>query len=198
MNRGWLRHDLTIGVIASFVAGIAINAIHALGMDRGLATAFVLATLTTVLFRCFKEEMAPFEARRFLLLAGAGCVSALTWIAFAWARHANVTYSAESWLDYPVAIISLGVIAPLYEEKLVRHVLLRGAAQVFGGWAAILATSIAFALVHAGNFLFSLVFGMVLAWLALRKGIDTVQRAVIHGTYNLAVFGWYLAHGNGI
>lgn len=84
--------------------------------------------------------------------------------------------------------LSLVVVAPVVEETIFRGFLLPGlAASALGAWGAILATSTAWALLHAQYQPFYLVqivvLGALFGWLRLRSGTTSLTIA-LHGLVN--------------
>lgn len=99
----------------------------------------------------------------------------------------------------PLALMAVSV-APLVEELLFRGVLLSALLQRWGSGAAILLSSLLFALLHVPGLNWQLIalpdlllLALALAWLRLRSG-SIWPGVLAHGTYNLmAVVAWFVA-----
>ena len=152
------------------------------------------------------------EAARFLWLAIVVGIAATllggwltSWLAHGHAVNQNIEQLGENtplgW-RIPLALMAVS-LGPLTEELLFRGVLLSALLQRWGSGAAILLSSLLFALMHLPGLdwqLFAvpdlLLLALVLAWLRLRSG-SIWPSVLAHGTYNLmAVVGWFVAaHG---
>lgn len=108
--------------------------------------------------------------------------------------------------DVVAGFLATGLIAPLFEEKLTRHLALRGTMGVLHpaitryispGLAASLIVSTIFALAHPKLIIFSFVFSLILCLLCLKYQFGLLQRVFVHGLYNSTVMAWYLTHGFG-
>jgi len=93
------------------------------------------------------------------------------------------------------ALLFVCVIAPLWEELVFRHVPIRIAKSVPGGYGnlllpIVLGSSVIFGLVHGGppNILFQGVGGFLMAIVYIRNGYDYWSAVILHSTWNLFVF----------
>lgn len=183
--------DIVVAIAVSLAAGIAINYGRYLGVDGGIVTVATLAILTGLLF-AWKPERPDFSRKTFIAAIAAGAFMAALWLLLIGRRQSAVTISVSNWIDFPIAALNLSIVVPLYEEKVVRGVLLKGIARISRGWIAVIVTSVAFALPHEHNMLIALLAGMGLGYLAFYRNIDTYLRAALHGAYNLTLFFWYV------
>jgi CAAX amino terminal protease family. len=130
-----------------------------------------------------------------LVLCAAGLVA--IWVGvFAWG---NTRFLDLAKVDRAAIVVTLSTVlvtAPIYEEKVVRELLLRGLSKTLNPVLASVFVSVAFALVHDG-FLWAFIFSMVLCFLALKWNFSTMQRAVVHGLVNLLISLWYVTRGYG-
>ena len=110
-------------------------------------------------------------------------------------------------IDLIAGYLASGLIAPLFEEKICRHLALRGVIGVLPSSVARLAPptliaslliSAIFALAHPGLMILTFVFSLALCGLALRLNLNTLQRATIHGAYHCFVITFYVTHGFGL
>nr|WP_246371784.1 CPBP family glutamic-type intramembrane protease [Lysobacter penaei] len=87
-------------------------------------------------------------------------------------------------------LVGVGVVAPLYEEKLVRFLMLRGLVSL-GPVASTLLVSSLFAIAHEKAMVWSFLASVVFCIAAFR-GFTSGQRAVAHGLCNLGILAWHL------
>ena len=82
--------------------------------------------------------------------------------------------------DFPMRVLALGILAPIFEELIFRKVLIDRLSK-FGEFAAILASGLMFGLFHGNfsQFFYATAFGTLWAFLYIRTG------KVIHPNYNL-------------
>jgi hypothetical protein len=109
-------------------------------------------------------------------------------------------------LDIAVGFLGTAVVSPLFEEKLARHLALRGIEGVTPVWisklvspgllAALIVSGI-FAWAHTDMAVPAFMFSLTLSWLALKHRFGLSQRAFLHGIYNGAVMSWFLTDGFG-
>ena len=188
-------------VLAGVVATIVAGGLIALGEAFQVAGAKPLAetSIAILLFMFFPEKnVASWTVKRVAALFSIGLCLALFWVfAFAWGRTKFPDLPEGSELAIAVGLISSIVTAPIFEEKVVRHLLLRGGAALSNHWISAFLVSLVFALVHKDAILWSFLVSLVLCWLALEKGIGTLQRALVHSIINALVMTWYFSGGFG-
>ena len=92
---------------------------------------------------------------------------------------------------YCLHLMNISLIIPLYEEKIVRGLLLRGIEKFTGSLGAIIITSFLFGVAHRGNEWLTFVYGAVLAWAATCMRMGAFERSIIHGAYNFTI-GFYV------
>lgn len=160
----------------------------------------VQLTLALVLFKLYPEStVVRWSVRLVLLLCSVGAALALVWVAlFAWGNTRFIDAGDVSRASLVVGVCSAVIAAPIYEEKVVRHVLLQGATGFIGRLWASLLVSFAFALVHTDAIVSTFLGSMILCRLALVERLTSTQRAVIHGGYNAMVMLWYFTSGYGL
>lgn len=109
-------------------------------------------------------------------------------------------------IDVVAGFVATGVIAPLFEEKLARHLALRGIHGMVGpavsryvapGMVASLIVSTLFALAHPSLMPLAFLLSLTLCLLALKYEFDLAQRALIHGLLNSGIMAWYFTSGFG-
>jgi membrane protease YdiL (CAAX protease family) len=182
-------YSLAVGLIFSLLVGIAIAWMQIAGADGGVATLLVLSLATAILFRVYPESPRDIGMGARLALVAVGVAAAVCWLSLTgWQLG---PHSAQSWVDYPVYVLVQVVVAPLYEEKVVRHVLLSGLARRTGFAFAIIVVSAAFAAVHHGNFVAVMLFSLVAGTMAY-FGFGSGQRALLHGANNAVMVAWQL------
>lgn len=187
-----------VGVVISLACGGLISLLSSLGLVG--ATIWVQLLLALILFKLYPEaSTVRWSGRLLLLLCGAGVAMAGVWVTlFAWGNTRFVDVGEVGITALAVGAASAVIAAPIYEEKVVRHVLLMGAAGFVGRIPASVLVSIPFALVHAGSVIPAFFFSLALCWAALVLKLSSGQRAVAHGTYNLMNMLWYFTSGYGL
>jgi len=93
---------------------------------------------------------------------------------------------------YVLGLVTSCIVAPLFEEKVVRHLLFDGTSHYFGRFLGTIMVSAAFAAVHAGAFVSSFLFSILLCVLAYQFRLSTTQLATVHGTINLTITQWVI------
>lgn len=159
-------------------------------VSRDVALTIVLPFIILLLFALQKEQGQTLLARRIPALLLMGIAPAALWIAFqgGFSLHLNgIDPSKVPWYFYACSCLNSIVLTPIYEEKVVRGLLLRGAASFLGRPIAIFATSALFAYAHKGNEISMFLFAIALAYLALYRNIGTMERAIIHGAYGATI-----------
>ena len=155
--------------------------------------------LAVILLKLYPEpHVASWTLKRAAALLLLGCSLAIFWVVvFAWGRTRFPDLAGGSEVAVLVGLSSSIVTAPIFEEKVVRNLLLRGGAILATPWLSAVVVSAVFSLVHRNAVAWSFILSMVLCWLALSKNIGTLQRAVVHGAVNAIVMAWYLTSGFG-
>ncbi len=187
-----------VGVVVSLACGGLISLFGSLGLVG--ATTWVQLTLAFVLYKLYPETtVVRWSGKLILLLCIVGAALAWVWLAlFAWGNTRFVEVGDVSVVALTVGASSAVIAAPIYEEKVVRHVLLQGAAGYVGRISASVLVSIPFALVHSGSVVSAFFFSLALCWAALAMKLTSGQRAVMHGAYNAMIMLWYFTHGYGL
>ena len=133
--------------------------------------------------------------RRIPMLALAGILPAALWLCFNREGRINVngdTSAVNLLMYYCLHLMNISLIIPLYEEKIVRGLLLRGIEKLTGSLGAIIITSFLFGVAHRGNEWLTFVYGAVLAaWAATCMRMGAFERSIIHGAYNFTI-GFYV------
>lgn len=192
---GW--QFLGAGVLATVLAAglIRLGEIFAVAGAKPL-TELLLAVILLKLYP--EPHVASWTLKRAAALLLLGCSLAIFWVVvFAWGRTRFPDLAAGSEVAVLVGLSSSIVTAPIFEEKVVRNLLLRGGAILATPWLSAVVVSAVFSLVHRNAVAWSFILSMVLCWLALSKNIGTLQRAVVHGAVNAIVMAWYLTSGFG-
>ena len=93
---------------------------------------------------------------------------------------------------YFLGLISTCIIGPLFEEKVVRHLLFDGVSHYFGRVLGTIMVSAAFAAVHVDAVISSFLFSILLCILAYPFNLSITQLATVHGTINLTITQWVI------
>lgn len=189
-------------LLAGFLATFGAYAIIRLGEIMELAGGEPLGELliAVILLKLYPENGdTSWSVKRILSLVLIGTVLALFWVAvFAWGNTVFPVVTSEHRLAIFIGVLSAVVAAPIYEEKVVRGLLLGGLSRLMNRWIAALAVSAVFALAHNDAVIWAFIVSIVLCWLALVRRIGTLQRAIAHGTINAWVMLWYFTSGFGL
>ncbi|MNV28321.1 CAAX amino terminal protease self- immunity [compost metagenome] len=94
-------------------------------------------------------------------------------------------------------LAATAVTAPLFEEKVVRHMLLRGLSGLHSILSSAMVSAL-FAFAHKGSFLWAFLASMILCFAAIRLRMTTTQRAVSHGLCNVIITSWYFTGAFGL
>lgn len=200
-------------LIAAAVTWVAVSFVGAMLADAGVYGGKSIAEGTgfIVLMVAFPYEKSgawTFTKVLASLLIVAGLVAGW-FVAYALPYASTFEFPAISELrliDVVAGFVATGLIAPLFEEKLTRHLALRGIMGVMHpaitryispALAATLIVSTIFALAHSKLMIFSFIASLALCTLCLKYQFGLLQRVLIHGLYNIAVMAWYLTYGFG-
>lgn len=189
-----------------FVAAIATILVGASQAVLGSFDVFGSKALTELaaFFVCMwllpNEPRAQWSAKLTFALVVVGLLGGALWIAcIGYPTRGESQFL--TWDKIPVSYYILGVLtgcvaAPLFEEKVVRHLLLTGAAHCLGRILAALVVSALFAWVHTDGMVSAFIFSLALCAGVYRFQLDTLQRSVIHGVVNLVIMHWTLIYPN--
>lgn len=186
------------GFLVTLIGGLGLWLSEAIELAWGKPVCE--GTLALVLLWLYPEK----ESRRWsislviwLVVAAIGL--AAFWVAaVAWGRTKFLDVSQLSITAVAVTLVGAVVTAPIYEEKVVRGLLLDGLSRLTNGLAAAVLVSLVFGFVHAGPLFWPVVFSLALCMLALKWRVSTLQRALVHGIVNLLVLLWYGTKGYGL
>lgn len=194
------RYAVIAGITALAIAGALMMA----GQAFKIAGSKSLAEVATfiVLIGLYPEPQGrrwSFNSVVAFLLTGVAIGA--VWVGFIGVRLANS--EASEWTNFPFSLVVLGFInacitAPLFEEKIVRHLLFRGIEDKTNSFLASIIVSIIFAIPHMGSVIWAFFVSMVLCWLTVRWVLNTWQRAIVHGSINLLIMLWSLTSGFGL
>lgn len=204
MGSSWRLMDSPANRI--FAAAMAIVLV---GAGQGLLDAFdVLGSKAMTELAAFlvctwllpREDRSAWSVRFFLILVVLGLLGGMLWVACVGYPERNDSQFL-TWDRVPAAYYVLGLFtgcmaAPLFEEKVVRHLLLTGAAHYLGKVIASVSVSALFAWVHVEGMIFAFLFSMALCIGVYMFKLNTLQRSLIHGLINLVITHWVLVYPN--
>ncbi|NNH49677.1 CPBP family intramembrane metalloprotease [Stenotrophomonas maltophilia] len=93
---------------------------------------------------------------------------------------------------YALGLVTSCIVAPLFEEKVVRHLLLDGASHYFGKLAATIGVSALFAVVHVDAVVSAFLLSAFLCIGTQLFNFNSTQRSVIHGLVNFSILHWVI------
>ncbi|MDI9273605.1 CPBP family intramembrane glutamic endopeptidase [Stenotrophomonas sp. PFBMAA-4] len=93
---------------------------------------------------------------------------------------------------YALGLVTSCIAAPLFEEKVVRHLLLDGASYYFGKLAATIGVSALFAAVHVDAIVPAFLLSVFLCAGMQFFNLNSAQRSVIHGLVNFSMLHWMI------
>lgn len=188
---------LLAGILGTLAGGALIWLAGTVGVTG--AKPLVELTIAAILIKIYPEDTPQcWSIKRVTALVLLGATLFAFWmVAIAWGNTRFPDLSTFSKTAVLIGIMSSVVTAPIYEEKVVRHLLLQGLSGYMNGWVAAVLVSAVFALVHQGSMAWSFLGSMVLCSLALVWKIGVMQRAIVHGAVNALIMLWYLTRGFG-
>ncbi|MES9027185.1 CPBP family glutamic-type intramembrane protease [Stenotrophomonas sp. BSUC-16] len=200
-------------LIYAAVSWVAVSFIGMFLADAGMYGAKIVteAAAFSLLVALFPSEPhRPWSvAVVCIALAGAAVFFAMWLVFFALPEAKSFSFpdpQSLNRLDIVAGFLGTAVVSPLFEEKLARHLALRGIEGVTPPWLSrlvsprILATLIVstiFAWAHGDMAVPAFIFSLTLSWLTLKHRFGLLQRALLHGIYNGAVMFWFLSYGFG-
>ncbi|WP_282297418.1 CPBP family glutamic-type intramembrane protease [Stenotrophomonas sp. PS02289] len=200
-------------LICAAVSWVAVSFIGALLADAGIYGAKIIteAMAFLLMVALFPEEpRRPWSVTVLVVaLTVAAAFFAVWLIVYALPDAKRLSFPDPQRLkriDIVAGFIGAAVVSPLFEEKLARHLALRGIEGVTPSWLsrlvsprvlAILIVSTIFALAHSDMAIPAFAFSLTLSWLALKHEFGLSQRALLHGIYNAALLSWVLTYGFG-
>ncbi|MNV33048.1 CAAX amino terminal protease self- immunity [compost metagenome] len=204
INRMALWKPRPIAENKVFVAAIAIVGV---GASQGILNSFdvfgskamteLLAFLACVWL--FTDE--PRRKWTFLLgvgLVAVGLLGGAIWVFFIGfpGRHETnfMPLSDVPLRFYVLGLVTSCIVTPLFEEKVVRHLLLDGASHYFGRLVATIGVSALFAAVHVDGVVSAFLLSVVLCVGAQLFNLNSIQRSIIHGIVNFSILHWVLLY----
>ncbi len=176
--------------LVSLIPLLGIPLARRLGWDQDFLDLILMGCTSLVLFRLMPEQPRFSRLSGILLLAGIAIGGLSFWVRFRNNLDGITVTGPYGLLGVGVYVVLMVVLIPLWEEKSCRQILFFGIGRYTGLWLSALLVSGAFAWVHQGNALFSLLFSLTACALAF-KGVSTFDRTILHGAINLAqVLPW--------
>lgn len=189
-RRPFLHNSFILAVVFT----LAVAAADGLLTRAGIATVGHLAFMAgvdVIVIWLLAEPWRP--TLRTLWMCAGGCALGVCYFVVHYAQE-RIHFSASSPVDYLNYFASAAIIAPIYEEAIVRRWMFFGAAEWVGSGASALLVSALFALTHPAIPLFAFAFSLGMCFLAWR-GIKTLDRAAFHGSHNLILQGLFVFFG---
>lgn len=154
--------------------------------------------VAAALFILFPERFGTRPTMRLALsLLTAGCVLGLVWVAL-FSPSGEVNFIDTGSLPASAIVVSsvgTALIAPLFEEKIVRGLFLRALASKLGPMWSSVVVSIGFALAHWQSMLWAFVASLLLCAIFFKTKMSTLSCVVVHGVANAVIMTWHFTHG---
>jgi len=190
-RRPFLHNSFILGVVFTLTVAAADGLLTRVGMGRDLGRLVLMAAIDMVVIWLLAEPWRP-TLRTLWMFAGGGILGVCYFVVNY--AHEQIHIFASGPVDYVNYFASAVLIAPIYEEAVVRRWMFFGAAEWVGWGASALIVSALFALTHSAIPLFAFVFSLAMCFLAWR-GVKTLDRAVFHGSHNLILQGLFVFYG---
>lgn len=186
------RHLVMSSVALTLLVGLLMRLNQVLEIPGGgtLATTLVGAIALWLFPETGSLRWWPMGAVLACLLAAGLYLAWIPMIGQVQGRAPNVPELTlvTGWLTIAYSVVAV----PWLEEKLVRHLMLEGLRKRVGFWPAVMISSLVFGATHGRYWLYTTLFGVVLAVAALTAGMTTSQRALAHGLVNLGILCWQI------
>lgn len=188
-----------VALIATVAVGAAQGILNTFDVFGSKAMTEILA-FAACMWLFPREQRALWSVKLVVVLLALGIVGGTVWVAVVGYPARNEA-SFLAWDQVPLRNYLLGVVtsclvAPLFEEKVVRHLLQSGISHYFGRFLGTLAVSALFAIVHTGSVVSSFLFALYLSASMYLLKLDTPQRAVVHSVINAIIMHWVLIYPN--
>lgn len=175
--------DFLSGIGASLAVGLIINLAAGIDIDHGAATFLVIAAIDVILLVAYKEQFY-IQVKTFIFPSIGIAAASIIFIVFYLILNAQIVISApRGTFDYVIYFINIAILIPLFEEITVRRLMFIGASHYIGPVLSAFFVSVLFAATHGGQFLLAFIFSIVMC-LMTWKGVNTYNRAILHGSYN--------------
>ncbi|MGE8452857.1 MAG: type II CAAX prenyl endopeptidase Rce1 family protein [Pseudomonadales bacterium] len=191
---------LVAGIGAVLLAGI----LSALGRHLDVPFSRPTVELMIFLFLHFTfpdQKGMKWGPRSTVSCVALGILLASLWVLF-FAYPSIQRTEFKDLTDVPVlpllqGLLSTALTAPLFEEKVARHLLLRGLGGLHYIASSVMVSAL-FAFAHKGAFLWAFLASMILCMTAIKLRMTTTQRAVSHGLCNVIITSWYFTGAFGL
>ena len=144
------------------------------------------------LYLLFPEPSSLGWGRRaWILMLVVALLLSVIWIFYSELRgRSDSDMAIDASVVYP--LLNIIVVTPVFEEKMVRHLLFMAFSSWLNGVLAAIFVSALFALSHYNVFLWAFIASMALCWMFRKMGANSIQCALVHGVLNLVVTLTYL------
>jgi membrane protease YdiL (CAAX protease family) len=189
------KYFVLFGVMATLIVGIAQDFFSRIAKSIiffECANLLIVVIVISILLIFFPERFRISKVT--LLMAISGIVLAcLYYCIFGKAPELSNSSKPIELSVFIIYIIDIGLVTPFFEELVVRRLLFFGLAnwinKLFKSAKYLISAilvSIVFGFVHKNIILIAFVFSIIMCAASL-KGIKTLDRAVLHGCYNIFV-----------
>lgn len=172
-----------LGIFVSLAVGALVDISRSQQIDRYNVSIFYITIACAIMWSLYPEHISL--SKKSMYLVAFGIFSGIIYyFIFMMKKNYNIHYS--SILDIISYFIYVSIAAPIFEELAVRRLMFLGISNFINPILSALLVSTLFALTHTGMFFFAL-FASLLLCLATWRKVDTVNRALLHGSYNFIV-----------
>jgi len=188
--------SISSGFIALGIFVFVMVALQAAGLPWADLTAQLL--VAAALFILFPEAVSLRAISGLVApLLICGCALGLVWVGL-FAPSGEVSFIDAKDLPTSSIVVSLvgtSLVTPIFEEKIVRGLVLKGLAPRLGPiWSSVV-VSLGFALVHWQSMLWAFIASSLLCAVFFKTKMSTLCCVVVHGATNATIMTWHYTHG---
>ena len=180
-----------VGLFGALLFGAIANILARYWISRDAAVAITTAIAVLLLVAIFPERARISIITAQMLLLGAA-IGSTNFVVRYYGEKIHISYSGI--LDCAFFFLNGAILAPIYEEVIMRRFMFAGATRWIGGLMSAILVSSIFALAHSNMMGYAFFFSLLLC-LFTHIGISTFDRAVFHGAHNLVVQALYFFGG---
>lgn len=191
-----IRNKLLAGISVTFLCSALIEFGRLIKFPN---PSLIFPSFFTILcLHVFREDRPKKPFFFAVALVSTGILLGLVWVLFIGTRADSARFpdaGAMSGMVISMTFLVTVVVAPLYEEKVVRNLIFDGLSEVSTPLISTLVVSAIFAFVHGGSMVWAFFVSLVLCFLKIKLKLNTFRLATVHGAINFVVLTWYFTNG---